>query len=44
MLKALEKANIQIDFLAGTSMGGVMAAAYASGLSPDEIRILSVGV
>jgi NTE family protein len=38
VLKALEEANIQIDFLSGTSMGGVIAAAYASGLSPEEIQ------
>lgn len=37
VLQALENANIPIDFLAGTSMGGVIGAAYASGLSPDEI-------
>lgn len=38
VLKALEKANIPIDFLAGTSMGGIIAAAYASGLSPQAIE------
>jgi len=38
VLKALEEANIPIDFLAGTSMGGIIAAAYASGLSPEEIE------
>ena len=42
VLKALEKANIQIDFLSGSSMGGVIAAAYASGLSPDEIESLAL--
>ena len=42
VLKALEKANIQIDFLSGTSMGGVITAAYATGLSPDEIESLAM--
>lgn len=37
-IKALERANVPIDFLAGASMGGVIAAAYACGLSPEEIE------
>jgi NTE family protein len=42
VLRALEKANIQPDYLSGTSMGGVIAAAYASGLSPDEIEQIAL--
>jgi NTE family protein len=42
VLRALEKANIQPDYLTGTSMGGVIAAAYASGLSPDEIEQIAL--
>lgn len=38
VLKVLEQEGIPIDFLAGTSMGGVIAAAYASGLSVDYIE------
>ena len=38
VLKALTEAGIKIDFLAGTSMGGVIAAGYASGLSSDEME------
>jgi NTE family protein len=38
VLKALEEAGIQPDYLAGTSMGGVIAAAYAAGLKPGEIE------
>ena len=41
VLKALDKAEIRIDFLSGTSIGGVIAAAYATGLSPDEIASLA---
>jgi NTE family protein len=37
-IKVLERAGIPIDFLAGASMGGVIAAAYASGMSPEEIE------
>lgn len=32
VLKVLEREEIPIDFLAGTSMGGVIAAGYAAGL------------
>ena len=35
VLKVLEREGIPVDFLAGTSMGGVIAAAYAAGLDPD---------
>jgi NTE family protein len=38
VLRALENANIRPDYLAGTSMGGVIAAGYASGLSPDDLE------
>jgi NTE family protein len=42
VLKALEKANIQPDFLTGTSMGGVIAAGYAAGLSPDDLEQIAL--
>ena len=35
VLKALEHEGIQVDCLAGTSMGGLIAAAYAAGLGSD---------
>ncbi len=38
VLKALEKAGIQIDCLAGTSSGSIIAAAYASGLPVSRIE------
>ncbi|MCD6356474.1 MAG: patatin-like phospholipase family protein [Anaerolineaceae bacterium] len=38
VLKALSSAGIQIDFLAGTSMGGVIAASFAAGLDPAKIE------
>ena len=34
VLKVLEKEQVPIDLLAGTSMGGVVAAAYAAGIKP----------
>jgi len=42
VLKALEDAHIQVDYLAGTSMGGVIAAAYAAGMSPSEIETIAL--
>jgi len=38
VLKVLEREGIPVDCLAGTSMGGVIAAAYATGMSPAEIE------
>ncbi len=39
-LKALEENNIPVDYIAGTSMGAIVGALYASGYSPDEIEML----
>ena len=39
VLKALERAGLRVHALAGTSMGGFVGAAYACGLSPDELEI-----
>jgi len=38
VLRVLEREGIPMDFLAGTSMGGVIAAGYAAGLSPDDLE------
>ncbi len=38
VLKVLHKHKIYPDYLAGTSMGAVMAAVYAAGHSPEEIE------
>ena len=38
VLKVLEKAGIQIDCVAGTSMGGIIGAAYANGMSAEQIE------
>lgn len=45
VLKVLERASIPVDYLAGTSMGGLIAAGYAAGLSPQDIEqeALSMG-
>jgi len=38
VLKVLAREGIPVDLLAGTSIGGVIAAAYAAGMSPAEIE------
>ena len=40
ILKAFEEHEIPIDYLAGTSMGSIVAAMYASGYTPEEIENL----
>ncbi len=38
VLQALEEQGIPIDYVAGTSMGSIVAALYAAGYSPAEMR------
>lgn len=38
VLKVLESEGFRPDCLAGTSMGAIIAALYASGMTPEEIR------
>ena len=38
VLRALEEQRIPIDYIAGTSMGSIIAGFYASGMSPDEMQ------
>src|SRR6476661_481552 len=40
VLRWFEEHHIPIDVIAGTSMGGLIAGAYASGMTPDEITAL----
>jgi NTE family protein len=42
VLKALEENNIPIDYITGTSMGGVVGAMYAAGYSPKEIEYIAL--
>ncbi|MBN1767467.1 MAG: patatin-like phospholipase family protein [Prolixibacteraceae bacterium] len=37
LIKVLEDNNIPIDYVAGTSIGAIIAGLYASGMSPDEM-------
>lgn len=38
VIRALEEHGIPIDYVTGTSMGGIIGALYASGYSPDEME------
>ena len=40
VLKVLEEHHIPIDYIVGTSMGGVIGGFYAAGYSPQEIEAL----
>ncbi|MDR2854424.1 MAG: patatin-like phospholipase family protein [Prevotellaceae bacterium] len=37
VIKALEENNIPIDYVAGTSIGAIVASLYAMGMTPDEM-------
>ena len=39
VLKVLEENNIPIDYIVGTSMGSIVGALYAIGLTPEEIQL-----
>lgn len=38
VLKALEENEIPIDYIIGTSMGGIIGGCYAAGYSPGQIE------
>lgn len=41
-LKALEENQIPIDYITGTSMGGIVGAMYAAGYSPEQIENIAI--
>ena len=42
VLKVLEELRVPVDYVAGTSIGSIVAALYASGMSPEEMeKVLS---
>lgn len=41
-LKALEENHIPIDYITGTSMGGIVGALYAAGYSPEQIEKIAL--
>jgi NTE family protein len=42
VLKVLERHGVPIDCLSGASMGGVVAAAYAAGMTPNMLESLAL--
>jgi len=44
VLRVLEEAGIPVKFVAGTSVGALIGAAYCSGLSPDELEEMALRV
>jgi NTE family protein len=40
VLKALEENEVPIDYIVGTSMGGIVGGCYAAGMSPDQIEAM----
>ena len=44
LLRVLERADVEVDVVAGTSIGAILGALYASGYSADEIYNLAKAV
>src|SRR6266849_6712183 len=44
VLKWFEEHHIPVDYIAGTSMGGLVAGFYATGMNPEEMRVLIDGL
>ena len=40
VLRALEENDIPIDYIVGTSMGGIIGGCYSAGLSPEQIEVI----
>jgi NTE family protein len=38
VLAALEEAGIPVDYIAGTSVGGIIGVCYAAGISASQIK------
>src|ERR1700683_575384 len=44
VLKWMEENHIPVDRIAGTSMGGIVGAIYATGMSPEEMEAFASNV
>src|SRR5256886_13740792 len=44
VLKWFEEHHIPVDYVAGTSMGGLVGGFYAAGMNPDELKALIEGL
>lgn len=44
VLQWMEEHHVPMDYIAGTSMGGLVGGIYATGMNPDEVRQLVSGI
>src|SRR3981189_1117398 len=44
VLKWFEEHHVPVDYVAGTSMGGLVGGFYAAGMNPDELKTLIDGL
>jgi NTE family protein len=44
VLKALTRAGIRVDYIAGTSIGAIIGSAFASGMSIDDMEALALRI
>ena len=44
VLRWFDEHHIPVDYVAGTSMGGLVGGFYATGMSPDELKTLIDGI
>jgi NTE family protein len=44
VLRWFEEHHIPVDYVAGTSMGGLVGGLYATGMNPDELKALIEGI
>jgi NTE family protein len=44
VIEWFEKHHVPVDYVAGTSMGGLIGGLYAMGMSPDEMRAFVRGI
>src|ERR1700745_762087 len=44
VLKWFDEHHIPVDYVAGTSMGGLVGGLYATGMTPDELKTLIDGM
>ncbi len=44
VLRVLDRENINVAFIAGVSMGGIIGGLYSSGYSPDELERIALDV
>jgi NTE family protein len=44
VLRVLEEMRVPVDYVAGTSMGSIVGGFYATGMTPDELEEMLLGI